>query len=185
MYRTRSFARAAAALAVVGALSVPVVGVGTAGAQSSGSSTSTSAAASKTIVDIAASNPNFSTLVAAVQAAGLAPTLSGAGPFTVFAPTNEAFAKIPKADLDAILADKAKLAAILTYHVVPGEVLSTDLKKKQKVETVEGNKVLIKVSKKKGATIDGAQIVQTDIQGSNGVIHVIDTVILPPDDSGK
>ena len=183
MYRFRSFTRAAAALAVVGALSVPVVGVGTAGAQSSGSSSSsTTAATSNTIVDIAASNPDFSTLVAAVQAAGLVDTLNGAGPFTVFAPTNEAFAKIPKADLDAILADKEKLTQILTYHVVPGEVLSTDLKKKQKVETVEGSKVLIKVRKKKGATIEDAKIIQTDIQGSNGVIHVIDTVILPPDD---
>src|SRR5512139_3914111 len=133
----------------------------------------------KDIVDTAVSAGSFNTLVAAVQAAGLVDTLKGAGPFTVFAPTNEAFAKIPKADLDAILADKEKLTAILTYHVVPGEVLSTDLKKKQRVETVEGSKVLIKVNKKKGATIDDAKIVQTDIQGSNGVIHVIDTVILP------
>jgi len=175
--------RAVAALAVVGALAVPVFGTGTAGAQSSGSS-STTAPAAGTIVDLAASNPDFSTLVTAVQAAGLVDTLKGPGPFTVFAPTNEAFAKIPAADLQAILADKAKLTAILTYHVLPDKVLSTDLKKKQKVETVEGSKVLIKVSKKKGATIDGAKIVQTDIQGSNGVIHVIDTVLLPPDDGG-
>jgi len=182
MSRNRRITRAVAALAVVGALAVPAVGVGTAGAQSSGSS-STTAAAGSTIVDLAASNPDFSTLVSAVQAAGLVDTLKGAGPFTVFAPTNAAFAKIPAADLAAILADKEKLTSILTYHVIPGEVLSTDLKKKQKVETVEGSKVLIKVSKKKGATIDGAKIVQTDLQGSNGVIHVIDTVILPPEDS--
>jgi uncharacterized surface protein with fasciclin (FAS1) repeats len=173
--------KALAALAVVGALAVPTVGITAAGAQSSGTS-STTAAASGTVVDLAASNPDFSTLVTAVTQAGLVDTLKGSGPFTVFAPTNEAFAKIPAADLQAILADKAKLTKILTYHVVPGEVLSTDLKKKQKVGTVEGSKVLIKVSKKKGATIEGAKIVQTDIQGSNGVIHVIDTVIIPPDD---
>jgi uncharacterized surface protein with fasciclin (FAS1) repeats len=107
MQRTRKMTKAFAALAVVGALAVPAVGVGTAGAQTSGSSSS--ASASNTIVDIAASNPNFSTLVTAVGAAGLVDTLKGAGPFTVFAPTNEAFAKIPKADLDAILADKEKL----------------------------------------------------------------------------
>jgi uncharacterized surface protein with fasciclin (FAS1) repeats len=182
MKHPRKMTKAVAALAVVGALAVPVAGVGTAGAQSSGSS-STTAAAGNTLVDIAASNPDFSTLVTAVTAAGLVDTLKGAGPFTVFAPTNEAFAKIPEADLNAILADKELLTKILTYHVVPGEVLSKDLKKKQKVETVEGSKVLIKVSKKKGATIEDAKIVTTDIQGSNGVIHVIDTVILPPDDS--
>ena len=168
--------KAFAAMAVVAALAVPTAGITAAGAQSS----STTSPASNTVVDIAASNPDFSTLVTAVTAAGLVDTLKGDGPFTVFAPTNEAFAKIPQADLEAILADKDKLTSILTYHVVPGEVLSTDLKKKQKVKTVEGSKVLIKV-KKKGATIEDAKIVQTDIQGSNGVIHVIDTVILPPD----
>jgi uncharacterized surface protein with fasciclin (FAS1) repeats len=135
--------------------------------------------ADPTIVDIAAGNPDFSTLVTAVTAADLAGTLSGPGPFTVFAPTNEAFAKIPKDQLDAILADQDLLTSILTYHVVPGEVLAGDLKKSQKVDTVEGSKVTIK-KKKSGATINKANIVQTDVVGSNGVIHVIDTVLLPP-----
>ena len=175
MHRTRRLTRLIAALAVVGALGVTSVGV--AGAQSSATS---APAASKTIVDIAAANPDFSTLVTAVTVAGLGSTLSGTGPFTVFAPTNEAFAKIPKADLDALLADKAQLTKVLTYHVVPAKVLAGDLKKKQKVETVEGGTVVIKKSKK-GATINDAKIVQTDIQGSNGVIHVIDTVIMPKD----
>jgi len=173
MPRTRTLSRLIAALAVVGALVVTSAGV--AGAQSS---TTTTPTASKTVVDIAAGNPDFSTLVTAVTAAGLGSTLSGPGPFTVFAPTNEAFAKIPKADLDKILADKAQLTKILTYHVVPGKVLAGDLKKKQKVATVEGGTVVIKKSKK-GASINNAKIVQTDIQGSNGVIHVIDTVLLP------
>ena len=162
--------------ATVVAASVLATGVGVAGAQMT---PATTMAASPTVVQIAAGNPDFSTLVKAVQAAGLAETLSGKGPFTVFAPTNEAFAKIPAADLNALLADKAKLTEVLTYHVVPGAVKAGDLKKKQKVATVQGSKVKI-VKTKKGATINGAKIVQTDIVGSNGVIHVIDTVILPP-----
>ncbi|MFM8302804.1 MAG: fasciclin domain-containing protein [Actinomycetota bacterium] len=185
MAQPRRFVRSVVALAVAGA--VGVAGVGVAGAQSTSTSgagmgsgtASTAAASNQTIVDIASSNPDFSTLVSALSAAGLVSTLSGDGPFTVFAPTNEAFAKIPKAQLDAILANKATLTDILTYHVVPGDVRAADLKKKQKVATVEGSKVLIKKSKK-GATIDKAKIVQTDIVGKNGVIHVIDTVILPP-----
>ena len=111
---------------------------------------------------------------------GLGETLSGNGPFTVFAPTNEAFAKIPPAQLQAILADKALLTKILTYHVVPDRVLSKDLRKRQSVDTVEGNAVEI-IKKKKGAFIEDARITQTDLKGSNGVVHVIDTVILPPD----
>lgn len=162
------------ALAV--ALAVGVVAVAPAGAQSS---TATTAPTDQTIVGIAASNPEFSTLVSAVTAAGLGETLSGPGPFTVFAPTNDAFAKIPASQLQAILADKDLLTSILTYHVLPAEVLAGDLKKKQKVDTVEGAKVKI-VKKKSGAKINGAAITQTDIEGSNGVIHVIDTVILPP-----
>lgn len=166
-----------AVVAVVAAASLLVVGVGVAGAQMSPATTA--AAGSQNVVQIAAGNPDFSTLVTAVQAAGLAETLSGKGPFTVFAPTNEAFAKIPAAQLNALLADKAKLTKVLTYHVVPGAVKAGDLKKKQKVATVEGSKVTI-LKSKKGATINGAKIVKTDIVGSNGVIHVIDTVILPP-----
>ncbi len=166
----KRFTRVVVAVVAAGSLLVGAAGV--AGAAESSTS-------DQTVVQIAAANPDFSTLVSAVQAAGLAETLSGKGPFTVFAPTNEAFAKIPQAKLQSILADKALLTDILTYHVVPGAVKAKDLKKSQKVATVEGSKVVIKKSKK-GATIDGAKIVKTDIVGSNGVIHVIDTVILPP-----
>jgi uncharacterized surface protein with fasciclin (FAS1) repeats len=115
-----------------------------------------------------------------VTAAGLGDTLNGSGPFTVFAPTNEAFAKLPPDQLQAILANPALLTKILTYHVVPDRVLSKDLKKRQTVETVEGSPVEI-VKKKKGAFIEGARITATDIKASNGVVHVIDTVIVPPD----
>ena len=132
-----------------------------------------------TVAEIASSSDDFSTLVAAVTAAGLGDTLNGTGPFTVFAPTNEAFAKIPADQLQAILADKALLTKILTYHVLPNRVLAKDLKKRQVVDTVEGDSVKI-VKNKKGAFIDGARITQTDLKGSNGVVHVIDTVILPP-----
>jgi uncharacterized surface protein with fasciclin (FAS1) repeats len=117
--------------------------------------------------------------VTAVTQAQLAATLSGEGPFTIFAPTNDAFAKVPASQLQALLADPDLLTQVLTYHVVPGKVLASDLKKKQKVGTVEGAKVKI-LKKKSGATINGAAITQTDIEGSNGVIHVIDTVLLPP-----
>ena len=132
-----------------------------------------------TVAEIASSSDDFSTLVTAVTAAGLGDTLNGDGPFTVFAPTNEAFAKIPADQLQAILADKALLTKILTYHVLPNRVLAKDLKKRQVVDTVEGDSVKI-VKNKKGAFIDGARITQTDLKGSNGVVHVIDTVILPP-----
>jgi uncharacterized surface protein with fasciclin (FAS1) repeats len=176
MKTSSKIARAVAALAVVG--SVGTASIAVAAAQST-ATPSTVPAASQNIVEIAASNPDFSTLVSAVTAAGLGSTLSGTGPFTVFAPTNEAFAKIPAAQLQAILADKAQLTKILTYHVIPAKVLARDLKKKQNVATVEGAKVKI-LKSKKGATIGGANITQTDIPASNGVIHVIDTVLLPP-----
>ena len=176
MKMPRKMTRGLAALVLVGAVGTASIAV--AGAQSS-STPSTTDATNPNIVQIAASNPDFSTLVSAVTAAGLGSTLSGPGPFTVFAPTNAAFAKIPPAQLQAILADKAQLTEILTYHVVPAKVMAGDLKKKQKVATVEGAKVKI-LKTKMGATINGANITQTDIQGSNGVIHVIDTVLLPP-----
>lgn len=147
-------------------------------------SSTTQATTAKTVVDIAAGNPDFSTLVTAVKTAGLAGTLSGPGPFTVFAPTNAAFAKIPPAQLQAILADQQQLTSILTYHVVPGKVMAADLKKSQRVKTVEGSKVLI-VKSKKGAKIGGVDIVATDIVGSNGVIHVIDEVLIPPKKTAK
>ena len=140
-------------------------------------------AADKTIVEIAAGNPDFSTLVAAVKAAGLAETLSGPGPFTVFAPTNAAFEKLPKGTVEELLKpeNKAKLASILKYHVVAGKVRAADAVKLdgKSAKTVEGSDAAIKV-KDGAAYIAGAKIVKTDIIGSNGVIHVIDAVILPP-----
>jgi uncharacterized surface protein with fasciclin (FAS1) repeats len=131
-----------------------------------------------TIVDIAAGEEDFSTLVSAVTAAGLVDTLSGSGPFTVFAPTNAAFEAIPEADLNSILADEDQLTEILTYHVLPGEVLSTDLQPSQSPATVQGDSVDIEVADGQ-ATINGCNIVTTDIQASNGVIHVIDCVLTP------
>lgn len=128
------------------------------------------------IVDTAVAAGSFKTLVTAVQAAGLVDTLKGPGPFTVFAPTDEAFAKIPKDKLDALLKDKAALTAVLTYHVVPGRVMAADVKPGQ-VKTVQGG--AITVSTQGGVKVDNANVVRTDITTSNGVIHVIDTVIMP------
>lgn len=131
------------------------------------------------IVDVAASNKSFSTLVAAVKAAGLVETLKGEGPYTVFAPTDEAFAKLPKGTLESLLKpeNKQKLVAILTYHVIPGKVMAKDVKS-GKVKTASGSSFKMKVSKK-GVWVDNAKIVATDVKADNGVIHVIDTVILP------
>lgn len=128
------------------------------------------------IVDTAAAAGDFKTLVAAVKAAGLVDTLKGNGPFTVFAPTDEAFAKIPKADLDALLKNKAKLTAVLTYHVVAGKVLAKDVKA-GKVKTVQGSELSIATTG--GVTVDEAKVVKTDIVADNGVIHVIDSVLMP------
>jgi uncharacterized surface protein with fasciclin (FAS1) repeats len=130
----------------------------------------------KDIVDTAVAAGQFKTLATALQAAGLVETLKGKGPFTVFAPTDEAFAKIPKADLDALLKDKAKLTAVLTYHVVPGKVMAKDVKA-GKVKTVQGSELT--VATMGGVTVDNAKVIKTDIGASNGVIHVIDTVVLP------
>jgi uncharacterized surface protein with fasciclin (FAS1) repeats len=137
-------------------------------------------AAEKSIVEIAAGNKDFSTLVAAVKAAGLVETLSGKGPFTVFAPTNAAFEKLPKGTVEELLKpeNKDKLIAVLTYHVVPGKVLAADVVKIEKAKTVQGQEVSVKVSNG-GVQIDNAKVIKTDIVGSNGVIHVIDAVILP------
>ncbi|MGP9791579.1 fasciclin domain-containing protein [Roseinatronobacter sp. NSM] len=129
------------------------------------------------IVDIAAGNEAFSTLVAAVTAAGLVDTLKGDGPFTVFAPTDEAFAALPEGTVEALLADIPTLTAILTYHVVPGAVMSGDLEDGMMAETVNGQSVTIGVGDT--VTVDGATVIQADIEATNGVIHVIDTVILP------
>jgi uncharacterized surface protein with fasciclin (FAS1) repeats len=134
----------------------------------------------KDIVDTAVGAGSFKTLVAAVQAAGLVDTLKGKGPFTVFAPTDEAFAKLPKGTLESLLKpeNKEKLAAILTYHVVAGKVLAKDVVKLSEAKTVQGSSVKILVSDGK-VKVDGANVVTTDIETSNGVIHVIDAVILP------
>lgn len=129
------------------------------------------------IVDIAAGNEAFSTLVAAVTAAGLVDTLKGEGPFTVFAPTDEAFAALPEGTVEALLEDIPTLTAILTYHVVPGAVMSTDLSDGMMAETVNGQSITIGVGDT--VTVDGATVIQADIEASNGVIHVIDQVILP------
>ena len=130
----------------------------------------------KDIVDTAVAAGSFKTLATALGAAGLVDTLKGKGPFTVFAPTDEAFAKIPKADLDALLKDKAKLTAVLTYHVVSGKVMAADVKA-GKVKTVQGSDLT--VTTMGGVQVNGANVVKTDIVADNGVIHVIDTVVMP------
>lgn len=134
-----------------------------------------------TIVDVASGNEDFSTLVAAVGAAGLAETLSGEGPFTVFAPTNEAFAALPAGLVDKLLLPENKdvLTQILTYHVVAGKVMAADVAAGE-VETVEGSPITIAVADGKVTLNGSANVVATDVLASNGVIHVIDAVILPP-----
>ena len=133
-------------------------------------------AQAKDIVDTAVAAGSFKTLAAALTAAGLVDTLKGKGPFTVFAPTDEAFAKIPKADLDALLKDKAKLTAVLTYHVVPGKVMAADVKA-GKVKTVQGSELT--VTTMGGVMVDKAKVIKTDIVADNCVIHVIDSVVIP------
>ncbi len=130
----------------------------------------------KDIVDTAVGAGTFKTLATALTAAGLVDTLKGPGPFTVFAPTDAAFAKIPKAQLDALLADKAKLTAVLTYHVVPGKVMAKDVKAGA-VKTVQGSNLTITTAN--GVMVDGAKVTATDIAADNGVIHVIDSVVMP------
>jgi len=133
-------------------------------------------AAKMDIVDTAVSAGSFKTLVSLIKQAGLVDTLKGKGPFTVFAPTDEAFAKVPKETLEALGKDKAKLAAVLTYHVVPGRVMAKDVKAGM-VKTVNGQE--LKLGTTGGVTVDGAKVVKADIVTSNGVIHVIDSVLLP------
>jgi len=133
--------------------------------------------AAKDIVDTAVEAGSFQTLVTAVQAAGLVETLKGEGPFTVFAPTDEAFAKLPSGTLEALLQDKEALTKVLTYHVVPGRVMAADVVNLTSAETVQGQSIRIDASS--GVRVDDANVVKTDIVTSNGVIHVIDSVILP------
>lgn len=139
----------------------------------------TSIASAADIVDTAVAG-KFNTLVAAVKAAGLVDTLKGPGPFTVFAPTDEAFAKLPAGTLDSLLKpeNKEKLQSILTYHVVPGKVMAKDVVKLKTAKTVEGSNVSVS-TKGGGVKINNATVTKPDIEASNGVIHVVDTVILP------
>jgi uncharacterized surface protein with fasciclin (FAS1) repeats len=138
-----------------------------------------SCSAGKDLVAVASGADNFKTLVAAVQVAGLVETLQGKGPFTVFAPTDAAFAKLPAGTVEDLLKpeNKEKLVAILTYHVVPGKVLAADVKTSE-AKTIQGQSVKLVVSDA-GVTVDNAKIVKTDVMADNGVIHVIDTVIIP------
>lgn len=131
----------------------------------------------KNIFETVVSTPELSTLVTAIKAADLTDTLTGTGPFTLFAPTNGAFGKIPKATLDGVLEDKAKLTSILTYHVVAGKVMAKDVASMSEAATVEGSKV--KISTKDGVMINNAKVTTADLECSNGVIHVIDTVLMP------
>ena len=133
----------------------------------------------KDIVDTAVAAGSFNTLATALKAAGLVETLKGKGPFTVFAPTDDAFRKLPAGTLEKLLADKAQLTKVLTYHVVAGKVLATDVVKLKEAKTVEGSSVKISVKDGK-VKVDGANVVKTDVGASNGVIHVLDAVILPP-----
>jgi uncharacterized surface protein with fasciclin (FAS1) repeats len=162
-------------LTQIGALSL-VVGLALATAASAGDYKM--AAGQQDIVDTAVAAGSFDTLVTAVQAADLVETLKGDGPFTVFAPTDEAFAKIPADQLQALLADKEKLTAVLTYHVVPGKVMAADVAGLTEAKTVQGQNLAIDTSD--GVHVGGAKVVKTDIVATNGVIHVIDTVVMPP-----
>ena len=163
--------RITTSLTVLVAAAVAALGLGT-------SASAGTREAGNTIVQTAVSAGQFTTLASLVQQAGLVDTLSGAGPFTVFAPTDAAFAKVPKATLDALAADPAKLKAVLLYHVVPGRVTAADVVKLSSAKTSEGRSVAIKVSD--GAVfVDGARVTTPDVMASNGVIHVIDSVLIP------
>ena len=144
-----------------------------------GSNCSGPASASKTadLVDTAQAAGQFDTLVTAIQAAGLVDVLKGDGPFTVFAPTDEAFAKLPSGALQELLQDKEKLAAVLTYHVVPGRITADEVVKLASAKTVQGQS--LSVSTASGVSVNQANVIQTDIEATNGVIHIIDSVVLP------
>jgi len=132
----------------------------------------------KSIVETAVAAGSFKTLAKALEAAGLVEALQGEGPFTVFAPTDEAFEKLPEGTLEAVLKDKEKLTAILTYHVVPGKVLAADVVKLEEAETLLKD-AKVKIDTKDGVKVNNAQVIKTDIECTNGVIHVIDTVLIP------
>lgn len=154
---------------------VLLVGLCMAGSNSMDAKTET--ATEMDIVDTAVAAGSFNTLVSAVEAAGLVDTLKGEGPFTVFAPTDEAFAKIPEDQIQALLANKTQLTEVLTYHVVAGEVMSSDLENGMLVETLQGGNLSINTTE--GVMVNDAKVVQADIECTNGVIHAIDTVLMP------
>jgi uncharacterized surface protein with fasciclin (FAS1) repeats len=163
----RSIPTSAASLVAVLALAAAMAVPATADAQP------------KDIVDTAVAAGTFKSLAAALQAADLIQTMKGPGPFTVFAPTDEAFAKIPKADLDALLKDKAKLAKVLSYHVFAGNANSTDLAMLKDLSMVSGGRLKITVAKGAPLKVDAATVVKADVKAANGLIHVIDTVLIP------
>jgi len=171
--------RLALSLAAVGAAAVPIGVAASAGASSQAPAPKAAPAASKTIVGVAAGDPRFSTLVKLVKSAGLATTLSK-GSYTVFAPTNAAFAKVPKATLDALGKDKAKLKAVLLYHVVKGRVPAAKVVKLSSARTLEGASVKIAVKSGKVYLNGKTRVTKTDVKASNGIIHVINGVLLPP-----
>jgi uncharacterized surface protein with fasciclin (FAS1) repeats len=154
---------------------VLLVGLCMAGSNSMDAKTET--ATEMDIVDTAVAAGSFNTLVSALEAAGLVDTLKGEGPFTVFAPTDEAFAKIPEDQIQALLANKTQLTEVLTYHVVAGSVMSSDLENGMMVETLQGGDLSINTTD--GVMVNDAKVVQADIVCSNGVIHAIDTVLMP------
>jgi uncharacterized surface protein with fasciclin (FAS1) repeats len=152
---------------------------GCGGDTSTTTTTTTSPAGADTIPGLASKTASLSTLVAALKAADLVDTLSGKGPFTVFAPNNDAFDAIPKATLTYLLANQTALTQVLTYHVVSGKVLSTDLKNGEKVKTLEGDNVTVKLDGS-GVMVNDAKVIKADVMASNGVVHIIDKVLLPP-----
>jgi uncharacterized surface protein with fasciclin (FAS1) repeats len=156
------------ALLALGAIAVAALG-----------STGSAASQQRTIAQTAAASGQFSTLTTLLKKAGLVSTLGRPGPYTVFAPTNAAFAKVPKQTLNALLADKAKLRAVLLYHVVPGKVTAAKVVKLSSAKTANGERVRIRV---KGSTVyvNGARVTKADVMAANGVIHVVDSVLVPP-----
>lgn len=175
---------AAVAIATASILvSIPSLAFADSTSNTSANTTKIIAAKPANIVEIASANGSFKTLVAAVKAAGLVDTLSGKGPFTVFAPTDEAFAKLPKGTVEFLLKpeNKAALVKLLTYHVVPSAVYAKDIKSGSAlVATIDGGSIKVTKTNKK-VVIDNSKVIKADVKASNGVIHVIDSVLLPPD----
>lgn len=167
--------KSALAVAVAAAAFATMPAIAVAGGNDGAKNAAT--AAKSDIVDTAVGAGQFNTLAKALTAAGLVDTLKGPGPFTVFAPTDAAFAKIPADKLNALLADKAALTKVLTYHVVPGTVMATDVKSGA-VKSVQGQALNV-IAAPSGVTVNNAKVIKTDIVATNGVIHVIDTVVLP------